>query len=72
MSQQLKCNCYIKGERKSKADRKTCTDVKTHIFNKQVQDHFGFVEESDEETDEETDEKKIEAKSEGASQSGKA
>lgn len=72
MSQQLKCNCYIKGKRKSKADRKTCTDVKTHIFNKLVEDHFQIVEESDEESDEETDEKKIEEKSEGASQPGKA
>ncbi len=47
----IKCNCYINGERKSKLERKKCTDIKSHIWNKQVDDHFGFkmVEESDEE-----------------------
>ena len=64
---QLKCNCYINGERKSKADRKTCTDVKTHIYNKQIDDHFGFAD-----SDEESDEKEIESKSDGASQPGQA
>lgn len=50
MSQELKCNCYINGKRKAKADRKTCTDYKTHTWNKQVTDHFQIVEpESDEE-----------------------
>ena len=65
MSQQLKCNCYINGERKPKTDRKTCTDIKTHIWNKQVEDHFGFAEESDEEEsdEEECDEKGSTAKS---------
>ena len=50
MSQELKCNCYINGKRKGKEDRKICTDYKTHVWNKQVEDHFGIVEsESDEE-----------------------
>jgi hypothetical protein len=53
MSQQLKCNCYINGERKPKAARKTCTDYKKHIYNKQLDNHFGFA---DEESDEESDE----------------
>lgn len=62
MSQVIPCNCYINGIRKPKADRATCTDVRRHIANKQVADHYGMAEESSEDEKTEEDEKKDEKK----------
>jgi hypothetical protein len=55
MNSDIKCNCYINGMRKPKSDRKKCTDVKKHIWNKQIDDYFVFADDSDEDSDEDSD-----------------
>ena len=51
----IPCNCSINGIRKPKADRATCKNETQHIYIKQCNDLFGFVDESSSE-DEKTEE----------------